>query len=209
MNEYIGDSGKELEGAAEQIVESYMGEYMQVVHFFTFDFPNRNNNFSGQPGVYEGLVSRLLCQDRPILRPGSVEIKLNQQTKTLIAQVEMDHGTKDPKTGDELTYEVTLSQGVEDKDEEEKEDTVFSEEEQRLVKESVQRMHERLSSKRKHRPSIKKTRSRRQRNQHNVEEDEGHLGESQARRGINGIRRVGLPLENQGYRPIINQVLLD
>ena len=30
MNEYIGDSGKELEGAAEQIVESYMGEYMQV-----------------------------------------------------------------------------------------------------------------------------------------------------------------------------------
>ena len=30
MNEYIGDSGKEVEGAAEQIVESYMGEYMQV-----------------------------------------------------------------------------------------------------------------------------------------------------------------------------------
>ena len=30
VNEYIGDSGKELEGAAEQIVESYMGEYMQV-----------------------------------------------------------------------------------------------------------------------------------------------------------------------------------
>ena len=38
MNEYIGDSGKELEGAAEQIVESYMGEYMQVVELFTFDF---------------------------------------------------------------------------------------------------------------------------------------------------------------------------
>ena len=35
MNEYIGDSGKELEGAAEQIVESYMGEYMQVVEFFS------------------------------------------------------------------------------------------------------------------------------------------------------------------------------
>ena len=34
VNEYIGDSGKELEGAAEQIVESYMGEYMQVVLLF-------------------------------------------------------------------------------------------------------------------------------------------------------------------------------
>ena len=34
VNEYIGDSGKELEGAAEQIVESYMGEYMQVVFCF-------------------------------------------------------------------------------------------------------------------------------------------------------------------------------
>ena len=85
MNEYIGDSGKELEGAAEQIVESYMGEYMQVVHFFTFDLPNRNNDCFGQPGVYEGLVSRLLCQDRPILRPGSFEIRLNQQAKNLIA----------------------------------------------------------------------------------------------------------------------------
>ena len=30
MEEYIGDSGRELEGAAEEIVESYMGEYMQV-----------------------------------------------------------------------------------------------------------------------------------------------------------------------------------
>ena len=30
VEEYIGDSGKEFEGAAEQIVESYMGEYMQV-----------------------------------------------------------------------------------------------------------------------------------------------------------------------------------
>ena len=36
VNEYIGDSGKELEGAAEQIVESYMGEYMQVpIELFT------------------------------------------------------------------------------------------------------------------------------------------------------------------------------
>ena len=31
VEEYIGDSGQEFEGAAEQIVESYMGEYMQVV----------------------------------------------------------------------------------------------------------------------------------------------------------------------------------
>ena len=31
MEEYIGDSGQEFEGAAEQIVESYMGEYMQVL----------------------------------------------------------------------------------------------------------------------------------------------------------------------------------
>ena len=29
VEEYIGDSGKEFEGAAEEIVESYMGEYMQ------------------------------------------------------------------------------------------------------------------------------------------------------------------------------------
>jgi len=29
VENYIGDSGKEFEGAAEQIVESYMGEYMQ------------------------------------------------------------------------------------------------------------------------------------------------------------------------------------
>ena len=52
MNEYIGDSGKELEGAAEQIVESYMGEYMQVVEFFTFDFQTTKL----LPGVHEGLV---------------------------------------------------------------------------------------------------------------------------------------------------------
>ena len=38
VDEYIGDSGKELEGAAEQIVESYMGEYMQVEHFDSFAF---------------------------------------------------------------------------------------------------------------------------------------------------------------------------
>ena len=31
VEEYIGDSGKEYEGAAEKIVESYMGEYMQVI----------------------------------------------------------------------------------------------------------------------------------------------------------------------------------
>ena len=31
VEEYIGDSGKEFEGAAEKIVESYMGEYMQVI----------------------------------------------------------------------------------------------------------------------------------------------------------------------------------
>ena len=30
VEEYIGDAGRELEGAAEEIVESYMGEYMQV-----------------------------------------------------------------------------------------------------------------------------------------------------------------------------------
>ena len=38
VDEYIGDSGKELEGAAEQIVESYMGEYMQVEYFDSFAF---------------------------------------------------------------------------------------------------------------------------------------------------------------------------
>ena len=38
VDEYIGDSGKELEGAAEQIVESYMGEYMQVENFDSFAF---------------------------------------------------------------------------------------------------------------------------------------------------------------------------
>ena len=38
VDEYIGDSGKELEGAAEQIVESYMGEYMQVEYFDCFAF---------------------------------------------------------------------------------------------------------------------------------------------------------------------------
>ena len=108
----------------------------------------------------------------------------------LIAQVEMDHGTKDPNTGNELTYEVNQPE-VEDKEEEEEEDTVFSEEEQRLVKESVQRMHERLlSKKRQRRPKIKK----RQRSQ-------------RARREMAGIRRFGLPVQDQGYRPI-NQVLL-
>ena len=59
--------------------------------------------------------------------------KILDQTFNLIAQVDMDHGTKDPKTGNELTYEVNQP-GVEDKEEEEEEDTVFSEEEQRLVK---------------------------------------------------------------------------
>ena len=112
------------------------------------------------------------------------------QALNLIAQVEMDHGTKDPNTGNELTYEVNQPE-VEDKEEEEEEDTVFSEEEQRLVKESVQRMHERLlSKKRQRRPKIKK----RQRSQ-------------RARRGMAGIRRVGLSVQDQGYRPI-NQVLL-
>ena len=28
VEEYIGDSGKEFEGAAEKIVEGYMGDYM-------------------------------------------------------------------------------------------------------------------------------------------------------------------------------------
>ena len=55
MNEYIGDSGKELEGAAEQIVESYMGEYMQVVEFFQLGLSNHRNCYV-QPGVHEGLV---------------------------------------------------------------------------------------------------------------------------------------------------------
>ena len=63
MNEYIGDSGKELEGAAEQIVESYMGEYMQVA-ILLFNVSN------GQLGVHEGLVQRLLRKDWRVLRPG-------------------------------------------------------------------------------------------------------------------------------------------
>ena len=126
----------------------------------------------------------------------------------------MDHGTKDPKTGNELTYEVTqVNQGMEKKDKEE-EDTVFSEEEQRLVKESVQRMHERLlNKKRLRRPNIKK----KQRSQQNIAKLRkglrgrslrGNRRESQvsARGGIAnfadvGIRRVGLPLQD---RPIIN-----
>lgn len=52
MNEYIGDSGRELEGAAEQIVESYMGEYMQVVEFVHFPYQTTKL----LPGVHEGLV---------------------------------------------------------------------------------------------------------------------------------------------------------
>ena len=122
----------------------------------------------------------------------------------------MDHGTKDPKTGDELTYEVSLNQGVQEEEEgEEKEDTVFSEEEQRLVKESVRRMHERLLSKKKRRASIK-----RQRNQQNIGGGQrlrkglrGRSGRFEGQ-GLVGIRRVGLPVQDQGYRPI-NQVLLD
>merc|ERR1712203_1138293 len=125
----------------------------------------------------------------------------------------MDHGTKDPKTGNELTYEVNQP-GVEDKEEEEEEDTVFSEEEQRLVKESVQRMHERLlSKKRLRRPNEKKRRQ----SQHNIErqrdgsrgrisrrvgfEGEGFVaGINQvAGRGMAGIRRVGLPVQHQGF----------
>ena len=43
MNEYIGDSGKELEGAAEQIVESYMGEYMQVAIYVAFQYFHLTN----------------------------------------------------------------------------------------------------------------------------------------------------------------------
>ena len=65
MNEYIGDSGKELEGAAEQIVESYMGEYMQVALYSFSIFPP-----NGQLGVHEGLVQRLLRKDWRVLRPG-------------------------------------------------------------------------------------------------------------------------------------------
>merc|ERR1712004_169284 len=68
-------------------------------------------------------------------------------------QVEMDHGTKDPKTGAELTYEVTLNnEGMEDNvvdEEEQVEDTVFSKEDQRLVRESVRRMHKRLRGKKR------------------------------------------------------------
>ena len=52
VNEYIGDSGRELEGAAEQIVESYMGEYMQVVEFV--NFPSQATKLL--PGIHEGLV---------------------------------------------------------------------------------------------------------------------------------------------------------
>ena len=121
----------------------------------------------------------------------------------------MDHGTKDPKTGDELTYEVSLKQGVQEEEGEEKEDTVFSEEEQRLVKESVRRMHERLLSKKRRRASIK-----RQRNKHSIGGGQrlrkglrGRIGRVEGQ-GLMGIRRVGLPVQDQGYR-LINQVLLN
>ena len=127
----------------------------------------------------------------------------------MLSQVEMDHGTKDPKTGDELTYEVSLKQGVQEEEGEEKEDTVFSEEEQRLVKESVRRMHERLLSKKRRRASKK-----RQRNQQNIGGGQrlrkglrGRSGRFEGQ-GLMGIRRLGLPVQDQGYR-LINQVLLD
>ena len=97
----------------------------------------------------------------------------------------MDHGTKDPKTGNELTYEVTqVNQGMEKKDKEE-EDTVFSEEEQRLVKESVQRMHERLlNKKRLRRPNIKK----KERSQQNI---------AKLRKGLRGRSLRGNRRESQ------------
>ena len=56
VNEYIGDSGRELEGAAEQIVESYMGEYMQVVEFVNFPSQATKLLVTLLPGIHEGLV---------------------------------------------------------------------------------------------------------------------------------------------------------
>ena len=69
VENYIGDSGKEFEGAAEQIVESYMGEYMQVR---LCKVSSQNNtvltkiNMFNSGAVNRGLtmiISRSTCRD--------------------------------------------------------------------------------------------------------------------------------------------------
>ena len=69
VENYIGDSGKEFEGAAEQIVESYMGEYMQVR---LCKVSSQNNtvftkiNMFNSGAVNRGLtmiISRNTCRD--------------------------------------------------------------------------------------------------------------------------------------------------
>ena len=120
----------------------------------------------------------------------------------------MDHGTKDPKTGAELTYEVTLNnQGMEDNvddEEEEVEDTVFSKEDQRLVRESVRRMHQRLRGKKRqmwpNKEKERKSKTRRGK----------RLGRGFRRRiGGRAKRRLShLGKEDQGYRAV-NLVLLE
>ena len=102
----------------------------------------------------------------------------------------MDHGTKDPKTGNDLTYEVSLNRGLEDMEEyKEKEDTVFSEEEERLVKESVRRMHGRLLRKKNHQPTMwpNVEKRKKQRNHPNIEMRGGQ-------RQRNGLRIVGISM---------------
>ena len=119
----------------------------------------------------------------------------------------MDHGTKDPKTGAELTYEVTLNnEGMEDNvvdEEEEVEDTVFSKEDQRLVRESVRRMHQRLRGKKRQMWPIKEKERK--------SKTKGKRQGRGLRRRIGGRtkRRLShLGKEDQGYRAV-NLVLLE
>ena len=118
----------------------------------------------------------------------------------------MDHGTKDPKTGAELTYEVTLNnEGMEDNvvdEEEEVEDTVFSKEDQRLVRESVRRMHQRLRGKKRQMwPNKEKER--------NSKRGKRHGRGFRRRIGGRTKRRLShLGKEDQGYRAV-NLVLLE
>ena len=52
-------------------------------------------------------------------------------------QVELHHGTQHPRTGEEVTY-VVEQQGEEEGEGEGREDTVFTEEDQRLVRDRLE-----------------------------------------------------------------------
>ena len=55
----------------------------------------------------------------------------------LSPQVELEHGTQDRRTGEEVTY-VVEQEGREEERDEGREDTVFTEDDQRLVRERLE-----------------------------------------------------------------------